>query len=237
MDQMRLDPQDKLTPPTPRTRCQQNTLSPQNKKVPAPPPPQDNFWNSAKDSRLPKRCTARGCRRCEGCRVLTETRNERDGRLWNVVGLKKVSRGLGIVSIRVLVLKPFSRVAPRPTSVLRSCKVSGYLSGLQSDCGVVSAFSHHLDAVRGCWRGSETFTMNFQLLAFAKRCNVRRVHFSPTCSSSIDRLLALERLRERDRVDPGAGLGRSRSGTGSIQERDRVDPGAGLGPRVGVHDW
>ena len=36
MDQIRLDPQDKL-PPTPQTR-QQNTLSPQDKKVPVPPP-------------------------------------------------------------------------------------------------------------------------------------------------------------------------------------------------------
>ena len=43
MDQIRLDPQDKLSPtshpPTPRTRCQQNTLPPQDKKVPAAHPP------------------------------------------------------------------------------------------------------------------------------------------------------------------------------------------------------
>ena len=40
MDQIRLDPQDKLPPPTPRTHCQQNVLHPQDKKVPrAPPPP------------------------------------------------------------------------------------------------------------------------------------------------------------------------------------------------------
>ena len=38
MDQIYLDPQDKL-PPTPRTCYQQNTLPPQDKKVPAPPPP------------------------------------------------------------------------------------------------------------------------------------------------------------------------------------------------------
>ena len=48
MDQIRLDPWDKLVPPTPRTHCQQNTLHPQDKKVPAahPPTPEDNFWNS-----------------------------------------------------------------------------------------------------------------------------------------------------------------------------------------------
>ena len=55
MDQIRLDPQDKL-PPTPRTR-QQNTLPPQYKKVPAPPPPQDNFRNSPKCSQ--NRCVLR----------------------------------------------------------------------------------------------------------------------------------------------------------------------------------
>ena len=33
-------------PPTPRTHCQQNTLHPQDKKVFAAPPPEDNFWNS-----------------------------------------------------------------------------------------------------------------------------------------------------------------------------------------------
>ena len=40
MNQIRLDPQDNLPPPpppTPRTRRQQNTLSPQDKKVPAAP--------------------------------------------------------------------------------------------------------------------------------------------------------------------------------------------------------
>ena len=43
MEQIRLDPQDKL-PPTPRTRCQQNTLPTQDKKVPAAHhPPEDNF--------------------------------------------------------------------------------------------------------------------------------------------------------------------------------------------------
>ena len=45
MDQICLDSQDKL-PPTPRTPCQQNTLPPQDKKVPAAHPPEDNFWNS-----------------------------------------------------------------------------------------------------------------------------------------------------------------------------------------------
>ena len=49
MDQIRLDPQDKFHPhpplSTPQTR-QQNTLPPQDKKVPAPP--RDNFWNSPK---------------------------------------------------------------------------------------------------------------------------------------------------------------------------------------------
>ena len=47
MDQICLDPQDKLLP-TPHhdmlTCCQQNTLPPQEKKVPVPP--HDNFWNS-----------------------------------------------------------------------------------------------------------------------------------------------------------------------------------------------
>ena len=40
MDQICLDPQDKLlpTPATPRTHCQQN-IPPQDKKVSAPPPP------------------------------------------------------------------------------------------------------------------------------------------------------------------------------------------------------
>ena len=55
MDQIRLDPQDKLPPPpTPRT-CQQNTLSPPppppplgDKKVPAAHCPSDSFWNSPK---------------------------------------------------------------------------------------------------------------------------------------------------------------------------------------------
>ena len=46
MDQICLDPQDKLlpAPPPPRTHCQQNTLPPQDKKVSAAPP-EDNFWN------------------------------------------------------------------------------------------------------------------------------------------------------------------------------------------------
>ena len=44
MDQICLDPQDNL-PPTPQTH-QQNTLPPQDKKVPSAHPPKDNFWNS-----------------------------------------------------------------------------------------------------------------------------------------------------------------------------------------------
>ena len=47
MDQIRLDPQDKL-PPTPHTRCQQNTLPPTGQKSACGPRPQDNFWNSPK---------------------------------------------------------------------------------------------------------------------------------------------------------------------------------------------
>ena len=47
MDQICLDPQDKLTPPTPQT-CQQNTLPPQDKEVPAAHSPEDKFWNSPK---------------------------------------------------------------------------------------------------------------------------------------------------------------------------------------------
>ena len=38
MDQICLDPQDKLTPSTPQTHCQQNTLPPQDKNVPVGPP-------------------------------------------------------------------------------------------------------------------------------------------------------------------------------------------------------
>ena len=61
MDQIRLDPQDKLNPPppgqdwserspTPQTR-QQNTLPPQDKKVPAVhAPPEDNFWNNPNET-------------------------------------------------------------------------------------------------------------------------------------------------------------------------------------------
>ena len=44
MDQIHLDPQDKL-PPHPSTHGQQNTLHPQDKKMLAAPP-EDNFWNS-----------------------------------------------------------------------------------------------------------------------------------------------------------------------------------------------
>ena len=64
MDQIRLDPQDKLPPPTPRTHCQQNTLPQQDKKVPAAHPPLRIISGTALTNRSLSKHTGHCGQRC-----------------------------------------------------------------------------------------------------------------------------------------------------------------------------